>query len=45
MTWNRSAPYRLSVQQELVKFGYKNYKHSIFLAAAAVLTFFSGALF
>lgn len=43
--WNKNAPYRLTTQQELVKFGYKNYKHSIFLVSAAVLAFFSGALF
>lgn len=43
MAWNKDKPYRLTTEQELFRFGYKNYKNKIMFVAASVLVFFGGA--
>jgi hypothetical protein len=42
MIWNKDKPYRLTTEQELFRFGYKNYKNKAIFVAASVLAYFLG---
>ena len=42
MAWNKSAPYRLTTQQELYRTGYRDFKHRPLLIAAVIAAFIFG---